>query len=327
MRILYVAMRHDYGRPEQGSGYEHENFYGTLVQEGHKVDYFDFMQILHAEGRDALNRRLRETAGQTRPDLVFCSIFEEEFDFDTIRSITDSGIVTFNWFADDHWRFERFSKRWAPAFTWVGTTDSAAVAKYEAAGFKGALKTQWACNHFRYRKLDLPLKHDVSFVGMAHGDRPKLIGFLREQGIDVVTYGSGWPEGRIDQDGMIALFNQSRINLNLSNSSIRPSFWKRLLYLFRGGGRTRQIKGRNFEVPGCGGFLLTGVADNLEAYYKLGSEVAIYEDRKDLLAKIRYYLSHESERSAVALAGYRRTLDEHTYSRRFATLFRQMGLT
>jgi spore maturation protein CgeB len=87
-----------------------------------------------------------------------------------------------------------------------------------------------------------------------------------------------------------------------------------------------QIKGRNFEVPGCGGFMLTGMAENLGQYYEIGKEVACFDDRHDLIDKVRYYLKHEDEREAIAQAGYERTMRDHTYPRRFSEIFEQLGM-
>jgi spore maturation protein CgeB len=94
-----------------------------------------------------------------------------------------------------------------------------------------------------------------------------------------------------------------------------------------GGIYSEQIKGRNFEIPGCGGFLLTGSADNLEEYYQDGREVVIFHDDDELIDKIHYYLAHDEERSAIAQAGYERTLREHTYVHRFREIFTTMGFS
>jgi spore maturation protein CgeB len=87
-----------------------------------------------------------------------------------------------------------------------------------------------------------------------------------------------------------------------------------------------QIKARNFEIPGCGGFLLTGRTDNLEDYYDIINEVSCFEDADGLIDKVRYYLQHENERAAIAQAGYQRTLCEHTYVNRFKKIFHRVGL-
>ncbi|MGD9269784.1 MAG: glycosyltransferase, partial [Syntrophobacterales bacterium] len=87
-----------------------------------------------------------------------------------------------------------------------------------------------------------------------------------------------------------------------------------------------QIKGRNFEVPGCGGFLLTGKAENLEDYYEIDKEIACFADMNDLIKKVNYYLRDEQLRETIAAKGYQRTLDEHTYVHRFTEIFQRLGL-
>ena len=87
-----------------------------------------------------------------------------------------------------------------------------------------------------------------------------------------------------------------------------------------------QIKARNFEVPGCGGFLLSGQAENLADYYVDGQEIVIFKNLRDLIDKIRYYLEHDEERARIAEAGYERTFREHTYEHRFREFFARIGL-
>jgi spore maturation protein CgeB len=198
--------------------------------------------------------------------------------------------------------------------------------------------------------LVLPRDYDVTFVGKAHGNRSQVIRKLQEAGIKVHVWGSGWESGRLSQEEMIRVFNESRIYLNLSNASTplysrSPSLVQRYVKRFfstlrdslfktavsaRGDNENQhypeQIKGRNFEVPGCGGFLLTGKAENLEAYYEIDEEVACFDDMDDLIKKVKYYLRDEQLRETIAAKGYRRTLDEHTYVHRFTQIFQRLGL-
>jgi spore maturation protein CgeB len=90
--------------------------------------------------------------------------------------------------------------------------------------------------------------------------------------------------------------------------------------------RPPQIKGRNFEVPGCGGFLLTEDVAHLDRYFEIGKEVAVYDTTEELIDQVGYWLAHEDERAAVAQAGYRRVLTEHTYDHRFEEIFRRVGV-
>lgn len=349
MRILYVATKYDYGKPGQGLSFEHTNFFDCLHHMGEDILHFDFMALMQAHDRGWMNRRLVEVAKAEKPDLMFVFLAEEELDKSAVREITDqTDTPTFNWFADDHFRFDGFSRYWAPCFNWVSTTAQSALPKYAEIGYQNVIKTQWASNPYSYRKLDLPMEYDVTFVGQPHSNRREVIAALRHAGINVQTWGQGWEAGRATQEEMIRLFNQSRINLNLTQAPtpttpLAPTaapFAKRVLRAvgrrLRPGRQTgtappavhyeEQIKGRNFEVPGCGGFLLTSPADNLSDYYAAGEEIATFIGVDQLTERIRYYLSHEAERAAVAEAGWRRTLAEHTYVHRFTEIFRVMGL-
>ena len=218
MEILYVGMKFDYGDPARGRSFEHWNFYSTLARMGHNIHYFDFMSLHSQIGHKKMNKKLLEIVRSEKPDLMFCFLHEDELDRNVIRTISnETETKTFNWFADDHWRFESYSKYWAPSFNWVVTTDESAPEKYRKIGCKNVIKSQWGYNQFLYKDLDLSLKYDVTFVGQPHGDRREVIKALVDAGIDVHVWGHGWETGRLDQDQMIKVINQSKINLNISN--------------------------------------------------------------------------------------------------------------
>ena len=315
-KILYVAMHFDYGRKDWGTGFEFNNFYGTLQRMPVELIEFDFMTILQENGRMGMNNLLLETARRENPDLIFFCLFTDEIDRKTIGELTER-CATFNWFCDDHWRFNNFSKYYAPYFSFISTTDIHALPKYEKIGYRNALLTQWACNHYDYVRMpDIEKDLEVTFVGQSHGNRKRLIRSLLKNGIDVATYGRGWAHGRVSQQEMIEIFNRSNLNLNLAASS------RNLHTLFR---MKDQIKGRNFEIPGCGGFLLTNYVDGLERYYEIGKEIVCFGSKTDLAEKIKYYLLHEDEREQIAGKGYERTRNDHTYEKRFYEIFSAMG--
>lgn len=82
---------------------------------------------------------------------------------------------------------------------------------------------------------------------------------------------------------------------------------------------------RIFEGAACGALVLTdAIRNGLDELYRPGEEIAIFTDDDDLLEKVRYYLTHEEERAAVARAGQARTLAEHTYRHRAQRLLEIM---
>lgn len=353
MKVLFCGLKYDYGKITSGLSFEYQNFYDTLNNmEGVEAELFAFDEKTLEVGRDVLNAQLIYEVEQKKPDLLFCFLFTEELKKETIEYITKkTKTKTFNWFADDHWRFPIYSKRWAPLFTAVSTTDSKAVAKYKSIGIN-VIKTQWAANTNLYKPVlenENNNKYEIAFVGKNYGQRGSYIKILEQAGLNAQGYGLGWADNELNFQKMLKIFSQAKINLNFSETPYtspqnRLKLLAKLLvkkemgkYAFNGrhlfanlssaiGAQRRQIKGRFFEVPACGGFLLTGDADNSGDYYIDGKEIVIFKDRQDMVEKAKYYLEHEQQRLAIAKAGYERTIKEHTYEKRFTEIFKFLGL-
>ncbi len=227
------------------------------------------------------------------------------------------------------------------------TTYSKAPALYKKHGYVNAIRSQWAANTNVYKPQDAGNKEvpEVAFVGSWSKPRQDMVSALVGAGIPVSFYGGKWPKGRVSDEEMIRFFSVSKINLGLNPS---PGFWNanslgrigfrrsmdRIIpdfhiarnfkaFLHR---NIPQIKARHFEIPACGGFLMTGPADDLGTYYKIGEEIILYNSTKDMIDKIRYYLAHETERKEIAKRGYERTVREHTYEMRFREIFKTIGI-
>lgn len=333
MKVLFVAMADDYGDPNRGPSFEETNFHDTLRNMSDlTVAHFDFMREMQTHGQDAMNEKLYATYRDQAPDLVFFILFRDEIYPETIGQMSEEGLaVTFNWFADDHWRFDDFSRYWAPQFDWVSTTVSSALGEYRRAGIQNVLKTQWGFNPFTYSPSEGPATHDITFVGQPHGNRREKIDALVEAGLPVEAWGQGWERGRLSQDEMVDVFRSSRVNLNLSNSSqvrTKPR-WRRAVDRLRGRDPwavPQQIKGRTFEIPGCGGFQLSSMVEEIEQYFVPDREIVLFESEPEMIERSRFYLDHETDRNRIAAAGRLRAQRDHGYDRRFRALFSKMGL-
>jgi hypothetical protein len=77
---------------------------------------------------------------------------------------------------------------------------------------------------------------------------------------------------------------------------------------------------RLFEATGMGACLLTDRQPNLAEFFEPETEVATYGSVEECIEKVKHLLSHEQERQAIAAAGQRRTLRDHTYARRVERL-------
>jgi len=349
MKIIFIADKYDYGDSKRGFSKVYYDFYETLVKMNNgenEVIFFATDEKTKEKGLDGMNKELLELALKTNANLIF--FYTGSVKKEVVKEITQkSGATTLSWFLDDHWAFYNASRHWAPLYHWICTTDPLAVERYHKIGYQNAIFTPLAYNHFRYKLQNLPKIYDVSFIGRPHGVRKKIIKKLKKAGINVACFSEGWPKGWISHEEMLKVFSQSKINLNLVESS--GVLWKQLglIFLNRKFDRSiginsplkwyenfqtllaqkrKQIKGRMFRIPGCGGFLLTGYTEKLEDLYIQGKEMDCFFNINELIEKIKYYLSHDEERERIAKAGYERTLRDHTYEKRFNEIFKAIGL-
>jgi spore maturation protein CgeB len=344
MKILYCGLRHEYYDPSRAESFEYINFYGTLRQmrgvEAREVPF----DGAATEGRAVFNRNVLAAVGEFRPDVVFAFMYTDEFEPEILDEIKKKA-VTIAWFADDYWRFFNYSRFLAPRFTRAVTTSAQAYDWYQSAGIKNVIRSQWACNPQAFHPLEVG-KRDipVSFIGQRKGPRARVVERLRSAGVPVSCFGYGWEEGRVSREKMLEVVSRSKIALNLNERPglLTPKVAAKLflrksldrvvpdMRLYQNFQAWRHyavphIHARPFEFSGCGAFVLSGYAAGMEEYYEEGREMAFYRGTDDLIEKVRYYLERESEREAIAKAGYERTMREHTYEARFRALFASVG--
>ena len=299
--VLYVGIKYDYGHPEWGLSYEHYNFYKSMEAMGYSLIYFDYMRLSQKYGTIKMSELLREAVYYYNPDILFYFNFHNWVSYGVWKEISEETLTkTLIWLGDDSWRYEETRPIWE-LFNTVVTTDKNKHNQRTKEGFNSVL-SQWACNHLLYRKLNLPKIYDVSFMGRCYGERKEFVERLRNSDIKIATFGQGWEEGgRVSQADMIRIYNQSKTVLNISKTSQ---------------GDKIQIKGRDFEVPGCGGMLLTQESEDIKEYFEPGNEIITYKNRDDVIQKIKYYLIHEKELNKISNNGYQRVLKDHTYKKR-----------
>ncbi len=285
------------------------NFYEPLKQIFSHVINYNYIEKIKQIGKDSMNAEVIEIVRKEKPDYVLLHTYQDQIELKTLDAIGALGTKVIAWFSDDHWRFENYSKTVARHVFCSVTTDKHSVEKYVKSGLN-VVKSQWASNQNYYKKIDSERIYDVTFVGQNYGRRRENLLYLKNNGVPIVVFGRGF--GRfLEFDDIIKTFNASKINLNFSGSSSNDGI--------------KQIKGRVFEVPMCGGFLLTEYVDGIEEYYEIGKEVECFENITEASEKISYYLKHDDKRIEIANRGYSRALKDHTWVKRLRGLFDELN--
>lgn len=329
MKIVPVFLRYDYGQKSRGDSLEYQGFIPALEQIFDEVHPFWFDNLLNE--KDKLQDKLIQFVDEIRPDIVFFILMKNEFTFETLDYLKNK-YVTMNWFCDDQWRFENFTRFFAPHFTCSVTTDKFSVDKYKNIGYDNVILSQWSS--FGYKEnIDfdsIEYKYDVSFVGGMNGYRKWIIDDLSKNGIKVDCFGHGWKNGKVSFEEMGNIFRTSRINLNISNSAsydIRYIFssLRSISEFIRSKKKVEQIKARNFEIPAFGGFQLTNYVPGIEDYFDIGTEIACYTTTEDMVSQIRYFLAEEEKRKCILIDSYNKTKNNYTYYHMLKRIFTKEG--
>ena len=332
MKIVYVDYKYHYGKKELGlSSIAIDGFIASFEQLGHDVAPFFYDDFVNEPER--LHSELINFCEKEKPDLIFFLLSHDLFSKDVISTLTEK-YTTVNFFGDDHWRFESFTKKLAHSFTYCVTTDPLAVKKYNAIGFDNLIVSQWASLDLDKQaiKNSGEYKYDVSFIGGKNTYREWVIDYLAAKGVNVTCFGVGWPAGPVSSSEMSRIFKESKINLNISNScsyDLRFFCSKPLTFLrqLRSSKVASQIKARNFEIPALNGFQLTDYVPFLDRYLTIGREVVCFNDVNESVDLINYYLSNESEREAIKDASHKRAITEHYYINRIEDILDKISIT
>jgi len=292
MKIILVAPRsitnHKISANERFRfDYAFWNFYMPLMSLGHDVHFFD--TSLYG------NEELRSKVAEFEPELLFCvmtgsQLYCPQEPWKAIKEQTDKGeIKTFNWFCDDSWRFETFSKIVCKAFTHCSTPEKRFIAKYKDIGYDNIIYAPWCANSELYSTLNCQKTRALSFIGSLRGDRKSYLDRLEKENWSVFS-----PDDSSFED-MIWAYASSHIGLNFSKNST---------------GEGTQMKARMFEVPASKAVLLTEYTEDLENCFDIGSEILTFTNEDELMDNIKI-LKDRDILDSIAQKGHERFLKDH----------------
>jgi len=269
---------------------------------------------LRARMNADLIRRVKKWVETENIDLIFCYLSGAQVAPETMRKLRLNGVPLINMYLNDKENFVGKIKDGQALgmrdicrhFDLCWTSTRNALEKYWVEGALPVYLPEGADPDL-HRPYEVDMDIDVSFVGQCYGVRPHYVKQLSQAGIQVITYGAGWPSGPLSTLEMVRLYSRSRINLGFGGvSDMADSFC---------------LKGRDFEIPMSGGLYLTQAHPELNRWYIPGKEIETYTDAKTLAVKIREFLNHPEKAAAIRRGGYARARLEHAWEMRFDKIF------
>ncbi len=260
-----------------------------------------------------------------RPDILLV-LFGESAPLPFLEQCRRAGITTVQWFFDSCLREARrpFLQNIAGAYDLIAVIDDADAVRASPLAGAPTISLPLGVDTTVYfpRPVQRDARIPVAFVGTVMGKRAEMLERLVEFGLRIwaprLSWGREWVEpgspsascwqgGQTHGDGAARVYSAADIVVDMHSE-------------FGLGGVIANVTPRVFEVPACGGFLLTNDCAQVHRLFRVGEEMVVYRDLDDLVEKVRYYLAHPEERQAIALRARDRVLREHRLDRRIDSL-------
>jgi len=174
---------------------------------------------------------------------------------------------------------------------------------YRSKDVKARYFPEASSKDFFYKIPNIEKDIDVGFVGAKYGKRASYIEYLKASGVNVVCYGSGWENGRLDNGSVNEIFNRCKIVLGFGFILDSVKFCA--------------LKLRDFDVPLSGSFYLTSFNEDLLELFPRKNKDHYFSSKGDMVKKVKYFLQNEAKREAIAEAIYLDAKKNHTYVSRF----------
>jgi len=272
MKLKIALIFNCEGKGGPGSYLEHAleksphtiDHYWTQGSESIRADYDLYLRIDHGDYKYDLPRYLRPQvflAIDTHLKKPFKKIVKQARHYDFVMCAQKRSIKALKW--------RGISAEWLPL----------------------------GCDPEIHKKLDLPKRYDIGFVG-TEGKKSLRKTLLRE-------LGKRYPRsflGKTPFTEMSQIYSASKIGFNYS---IR-----------------NDINMRMFEVMSCGALLITNriKGNGFSDLFENGKHLLTYRNQRELFRLIDYYLTHDGEREEIARNGHQLVTREHTYEIRLADM-------
>jgi glycosyltransferase involved in cell wall biosynthesis len=308
-RIVYLPIY------EQGWAVQKQQKRGlreALAKVALTVEY-DYIERFTAIGKDGMLAELGRLMRQIQPTLFLSQLhngaqINHEDIFALRQNWPDTKFVNWN---GDYWPDNLLSEdgiKLAKSFDWQLTVNRDADEKYQAMGVNSRY---WQIG-FEPDGIGYEGDYNFDVVFLASGysqARKELVSRLRSCNFNFGLFGPGWKDAK---GQTIYNFIEGCKIYRGAKISIGDSQWP----------DTGFVSNRVFQALAAGGSALAhqwfrgmeslGLED--------GKTCIIWRDFSELQKKIEYYLSHEPERKAIALAGEKLALERHSFDNRVSEL-------
>jgi hypothetical protein len=313
--VLFVG----WGAENPQDTYMYQIYFTLLKKIFPRMETFDSKKLYFQYGKKHMNSLFLKKISSKKYKLILFAMEFDEFYPETLKKIRElsseskSAVII----CDDDAKFDNWSRYLSLFFDYTITSQDF-LNEYKKDGINAFFHLDYNLQYLFPQNIQKT--YDVTFIGRPKADRNEVLKYLLDNGIKVAIFGWDWykyPEfkkvykGPLNQKDYAKVINQSKINLSPAKAGYLE---QRNQY---------NMKGRYFEVALCKSFQLIEKFPTLLKFFN-EKEIGMYDSQEDMLAKVKYYLSHKKERELMAKRAYEKTLKEYNREKQLISIFNQI---
>jgi len=288
---------------------QYYDFHNEILRKYFKNTYsINFLEHSLRKGIRNTERYIEEIVSEKNIDVVMVFSFASVYDLSVeFYSKIKTKINLIFWMFDDENYFDAYSKYYCQIADAVVTTDYFSVFSYKKLSIPSVL---YFSSHSKnnYYPIKSEKDIDVCFLGDCRKhDRMEYINFLMKNGVNIKTFGAGSMNGFVEWSDFSKIFSRSKINLNFTKID-------KLNWINRNDpllNKVGQPKGRPIEIALTKSFCLSEYAPALNEMFEIGKEIDVFQNKDELLEKVKYYLSNEFKREEIAGNAYKKATNNY----------------
>lgn len=285
------------------------NFVYDELKKRLSIYRFDAFEYPYKNGIRNTEKYIENLISEKKIDILFTSPFAINYHLSVdFYAFLKNKVKIIFWMWDDEAFFDVYSKYYSQIADAVITCDYFSVFGYEKFGILSIFYPPCQPTNIFY-----PVKTikdiDVCYIGSCcqSNSRIEYINFLINNGVNIETFGIGSKNGFIEWHEFTKILSRSKIVLNFNRLS--PLDWvnkdEPLL------NRVRQSAVHYAESALAKSFCLAEYTPSIPIVAEVGKEVDVFYNKKELLEKVKYYLSNPVKRDEIANNAYKRAINNY----------------
>jgi glycosyltransferase involved in cell wall biosynthesis len=266
---------------------------------------------------------LRKLVEKERPDVLFFNSYKLRFDFQEVRRFFHGKIIVLDMEGPNFAGFH--APDWIRHVNLVITVSRLSCRILNDQGFKNVVYLPHGVNPSRFFPTDKSAsnsRNERIFIGRPSPHRNQYLEKLMEIGLPVTLYGKKWHDSKqapISLAGCAARRKEDIHGTVLLETIEGADLFVNILQdQFKD--LQTLINMQVFMVSACRTCVLTEYVEEIADAFEPETEISVYRDIGELCEKALYFHKNPQSAEKIAVAAYKRVLQDHTLEKRAGAL-------